>query len=272
MVDFSYCKINLGLNVVSKRSDGFHNIETVFYPVNWREPIEVLESTDNEQIKLNLSGKSIEGELKNNIIVKTFLKMQKIRRLPKIAVYLHKLLPMGAGLGGGSSNAATFINLLDRKFNLKLNKEEKINIAKEIGSDCAFFIEGNPVFAKGKGDEFETIKINLDAYYILIVYPNLHSNTKVAYEGVIPQKPERGIKDIIENVSIENWKNFLFNDFEKSIFKVYPEIEKLKSDLYEHGAVYVSMSGSGSAVYGIFNEEPEIILPRHYTAYLQVPK
>jgi 4-diphosphocytidyl-2-C-methyl-D-erythritol kinase len=179
---------------------------------------------------------------------------------------------MGAGLGGGSANAATFINLMDRKFGLKLTLSEKITIAKEIGSDCAFFIEKNPVFAQGKGDEFEKIELNLDRYYILIVYPNIHSNTKLAYQGIVPKKSERCIKDIIENVSIEKWKDFLYNDFEKSIFKTYPEIEKIKSDLYENGAVYASMSGSGSAVYGIFNEEPEINFPESYQIHIQIPK
>jgi 4-diphosphocytidyl-2-C-methyl-D-erythritol kinase len=271
MLEFSPCKINLGLHVVEKRGDGFHNIETVFYPILWEDALEVVESNDNQPFTINFSGKIIEGDLTENIIYKAYVLIKEKYPVPNIKVHLHKNIPMGAGLGGGSSNGATFINLIDKKFNLNIPLSTKLDIAKKLGSDCAFFIEQKPVFATEKGDVFEPITINLNAYYILVVYPQIHSNTKIAYSGVTPKKPELSIRSIIEQKPINEWKNLLVNDFENSVFNAFPEIKELKELLYKQNAIYACMSGSGSSVFGIFDKRPTIEFPKHYEYFLQEP-
>lgn len=178
---------------------------------------------------------------------------------------------MGAGLGGGSSDAAHFINLISKKFNLPFSSEKKISMAKQIGSDCAFFINNHPTYAQGKGDEFSNIHVDLSMYYILVVYPNIHSNTQDAYATLVPKTPENELREIISHSPVENWKNLLVNDFEPSLFKKYPAIAELKNELYALGASYASMSGSGSAVFGIFKSEPQPKLPEGYRYYLQKP-
>lgn len=255
MIDFPNCKINLGLNVTEKRPDGYHNIETVFYPVAWCDALEILE-TNNNPFELTVSGLSVSGPIEQNIIYKAWLGLNAIIKTPPMAVNLHKILPMGAGLGGGSSDAAFFLKLANKKFNLGLNTKQLSEIAKTLGADCAFFIENTPVFAVGKGDEFTAIKVDLSKYYILVVHPGINSNTAEAYAGITPKKPEFSLKEIIENEPIENWKSVLFNDFEKSIFKKYPQVEELKNYLYQIGAIYSAMSGSGSAVFGVFKFKP----------------
>ncbi len=270
MLVLSGCKINLGLNVLERRNDGFHNIETVFYPLNWSDVLEVLESTDNQSIKMSFSGHPFIGSESDNIIVKAFDLIKKSYSVPNIKVHLHKNVPMGAGLGGGSSNASCFINLLDAKFDLKIPLNKKLEFAKQLGSDCAFFIENKTVFAKEKGDVFESVKIDLSNYYILVVYPNVHSNTKMAYQGVIPKRPTTSIKNIIETKSIEEWRTLLVNDFENSVFKNLPQIKDLKQILYDVGAIYASMSGSGSAVFGIFKTKPNFDAG-NFPCYLQEP-
>ena len=272
MLDFSACKVNIGLNVVEKRSDGFHNIETVFYPIEWHDALEVLETTENQEFKMSFSGSPISGALEDNIVYKAYQIIKKEYSLPPIKVHLHKNIPMGAGLGGGSSNGASFINLIDKTFHLNMPLATKTEIAKQLGSDCAFFIESKPVFATEKGDVFQPLKINLSHYYILIAYPNIHSNTKIAYGGVTPKQPKLSIKTIIETKPIEQWKALLVNDFEASVCKAFSEISSLKQTMYDVGAVYASMSGSGSAVFGIFKERPKMSFDKGYSFFLQEPK
>jgi 4-diphosphocytidyl-2-C-methyl-D-erythritol kinase len=270
MLVFPGCKINLGLNVIEKRTDGFHNIETVFYPINWKDALEVIPSKTVQNIEISTSGLPIKiGQKEENILYKAWSLMAKAHKIPLLEVYLHKSLPMGAGLGGGSSDAASFLKILDQKFDLKVPKSELLEMARSLGADCAFFIENAPVFASQKGDVFEKIELDLSAYHILIVYPAINSNTKEAYEGVNPTKPLRNVKDIVLNEPIENWKSSLINDFEKSIFKKYPEVEALKRKLYDSGAIYASMSGSGSACFGIFKEKPNLSFPENYLWHLQ---
>ena len=271
MIDFANCKINLGLNVTQKRPDGFHNIETVFYPVKWRDAIEIVVGGD-VPFDLKISGLNVIGNLEENIVFKAYKLLTKEAELPNLKVYLLKVLPMGAGLGGGSSDAAFFLKLANKQLNLNLSTEQLTEIARKLGSDCAFFVKNVPVFAKGKGDEFESISVDLSKYHILVVYPGINSNTKEAYEGVVPTQPSKSVKDIVTTEPIENWKTLLVNDFEKSIFNKYPEIEKLKSDLYKNGAIYASLSGSGSAVFGIFKTKPEISWPENHSWYLQEAK
>lgn len=263
MILFPNAKINLGLNVIEKRPDGFHNIETVFYPVNWCDALEVLGSQD-KPFDLTITGLTVLGSLEDNIIYKAWKALNLVVKTPPMKVSLHKVLPMGAGLGGGSSDAAFFLKLANQKFNLNLTTQQLIEVAKTLGADCTFFIENTPVFATEKGDKLSPISISLKDYHIMLVHPGINSNTKEAYDGVIPTKPARSVKEIVENEPISNWKNCLFNDFEKSIFKKYPEVEKLKNQMYEAGAIYASMSGSGSAVFGIFKEKQTITFPTTY--------
>ncbi|MEO6301734.1 MAG: 4-(cytidine 5'-diphospho)-2-C-methyl-D-erythritol kinase, partial [Bacteroidia bacterium] len=191
--------------------------------------------------------------------------------LPPIKVQLYKNLPMGAGLGGGSSDAAFFIDLLNSKFGLGLTSTQMGKMASKIGSDCSFFIKNHPVLAKGKGDEFSEIKIDLSGYYILIVFPNINSNTKEAYDGIVPSPPKNDLKNIIENKPVSQWKDHLTNDFEETVFIKYPQIKELKQDLYASGALYASMSGSGSSVFGIFDKQPATNFKTGYRFYLQTP-
>ncbi len=258
MICFPNAKINLGLNVTEKRSDGFHNIETVFYPIGWNEALEVIVNKDSqEEFNLHLSGIPISGNIQDNLLYKAYCIIKQTKALPHINVYLHKTLPMGAGLGGGSADAAFFINLLNEQFQLNLTETERVDIAKKLGSDCAFFIKNTPVYAEQKGDVFTDIKLDLSDLYISIIYPNIHSNTKEAYSLVKPQQPTKSLLEIIKQ-PISTWKKDLVNDFEKSIFSLYPAVEKTKHDLYELGAQYACMSGSGSAVFGLFEKEPDI--------------
>jgi 4-diphosphocytidyl-2-C-methyl-D-erythritol kinase len=266
MLVFPGAKINLGLNVIEKRGDGFHNIETVFYPINWKDALEVLPSKTSQDIDIKPSGWPLRIDRKeDNILYKAWNLLAKKHKIPPIEVFLHKNVPMGAGLGGGSSNAAAFLKLLNQKFGLKIPKTEILDAARSLGADCAFFIENEPVFATQKGDVFEKIELDLSTYHLLIVFPGINSNTKEAYEGIQPKRPAKSVKDIVLNEPIGTWKNTLVNDFEKSIFKKYPEVESLKKKLYDGGALYASMSGSGSACFGIFKERPQFNFPGNYS-------
>ncbi|MDF2447834.1 MAG: 4-diphosphocytidyl-2C-methyl-D-erythritol kinase [Bacteroidota bacterium] len=258
MICFPNAKINLGLHVTEKRADGFHNIETVFYPVGWNDALEVIEAKSPEpEFNLHVSGLPVTGNTTDNLLYKAFTLIRQIKPLPAMDVYLHKVLPMGAGLGGGSSDAAFFINLVNEQFDLNFPEEERLQIARQLGSDCAFFIKNKPVLATQKGDVFEEINLNLAHLFIAIIYPNVHSNTKEAYSLVKPQRPSHSLPDILTQ-PVSTWKHELVNDFEKSIFSVYPVVEKTKNDLYDLGALYACMSGSGSAVFGLFEHRPVI--------------
>ncbi|MBX3165032.1 MAG: 4-(cytidine 5'-diphospho)-2-C-methyl-D-erythritol kinase [Bacteroidetes bacterium] len=272
MIAFPNCKINFGLHVINKRSDGFHTIETVFYPVNWCDALEVIENKGSkESFTFSHSGLPIDGAPESNLIYKAWKLISTEKKLPPLSVHLHKNIPMGAGLGGGSSDAAAFINLLNTQFELNYSEHDRLNIASQLGSDCAFFIKNSPVLAKGKGNEFSDIQINLSKYYIVLVYPNIHSNTKAAYEGLTPKEPQHSLKDILETYSVNEWKDVLVNDFEVSIFKKYPEIKTLKETLYNCGALYAAMSGSGSSVFAVFEKRPDVSFPAEYSFYLQEP-
>lgn len=257
MICFPNAKINLGLHVTEKREDGFHNIETIFYPVGWNDALEVVESKESKDFNLHLSGLPVSGNVSDNLLYKAYELIQGKKTLPSLEVYLHKVLPMGAGLGGGSADAAFFNNLLNEQFDLKFTETERMDMARQLGSDCAFFIKNKPVLATQKGDVFKDLDLDLSHLYIAIIYPNVHSNTKEAYSLVKPQQLSRSLSEIIQQ-PISTWKNELVNDFEKSIFSLYPVVEKTKNDLYDLGALYASMSGSGSAVFGLFEHKPEM--------------
>lgn len=258
MIAFPNAKINIGLNIIEKRVDGFHNIESVFYPIKLTEALEIVENkNNNDSVIFSSSGISIPGNTSDNLCIKAYNLISKDYPLPKIKIHLHKHIPIGAGLGGGSSDAAFFIRLLNDKFQLGLAWGEMHHYAKQLGSDCSFFISNKPSFVKGKGDDFEGIELDLSNYFIVLVYPFIHINTAVAYSGINPKKAQRSLEDDIQKLKITDWKNFVHNQFEDSIFIKFPEIKTIKEKLYSLGATYASMSGSGSSVYGIFEKPTE---------------
>lgn len=257
MLCFPNAKINLGLNIIEKRPDGFHNIETVFYPIPLCDALEISETKSEQPYKFSSSGITIDIDPSENIVIKAFELIASKFNIPTTAIHLHKNIPFGAGLGGGSADAAYMMKMLNDFYKLKLDNDQLEDLAVQIGSDCPFFIKNEPVFAEGKGEIFSPTKVDLSGYFILLIKPEIHISTPEAYAGVTPVKPNQSLKTLIE-LPIENWKDCIHNDFEASIFPNHPELKKIKEELYQSGAVYAAMSGSGSSMFGIFKEEPTI--------------
>ncbi|MDQ3394188.1 MAG: 4-(cytidine 5'-diphospho)-2-C-methyl-D-erythritol kinase [Bacteroidota bacterium] len=255
MVVFPNAKINLGLKVTEKRNDGFHNLETCFYPVLWKDALEVIESTKTQ---FTSTGIEVPGKVEDNLCVKAYKILAKDYSLPPVAMHLHKSIPIGAGLGGGSSDASFALKAINEVFNLFLDPEILMQYAAELGSDCPFFVENKPVLARGKGNIFEPINLDLSAYFVIIVFPGIHVSTAGAFSKISPSEPKINLKEVLENTSPEMWKNYLVNDFEESVFADFPQIAKIKDTLYKSGALFSSMSGSGSAVFGIFDKKPQL--------------
>ncbi|MFZ4740799.1 MAG: 4-(cytidine 5'-diphospho)-2-C-methyl-D-erythritol kinase [Bacteroidales bacterium] len=255
MIAFPNCKINLGLYIENKRSDGFHNIKTVFYPIELTDVLEIIES-DTSHFVMSMSGIPVNGDFRSNLCYKAYSLLKNDFSLPAIKIHLHKAIPHGAGLGGGSSDAAFTIKMLNNKFNLNLNIKQMQQYASKLGSDCSFFIENKTVIAKEKGYVFENIEISLNDYHIIIAKPNIGVSTPDAYKWIKPRNEEIDIMSIIKQ-PIEHWKDILINDFEESVFKKHPIIASIKELLYKNGAIYAAMSGSGAAVFGIFKEIPQ---------------
>jgi len=252
MICFPNAKINLGLHIISKRADGYHNLETVFYPVNLCDALEIVPAAGGKTT-FTQTGIPIEGKPEDNLVLKAYNLLKKDYDLPEIAIYLRKEIPAGAGLGGGSSDAAFMIKLLNDFAGLKLSVEQMEEYALQIGADCPFFIQNQPVFAEGTGSVFSPVNVSLQGYRLVIVKPDVSVSTKDAYAQVKPQQPAVSLKEII-NLPVNEWKNHLINDFESGVFARYPEIGEIKQRLYAEGALYASMSGSGSAVFGIFDK------------------
>lgn len=260
MITYPNAKINLGLNIVEKRPDGYHNLETIFYPINLQDALEVTELENEEgEYKLKVSGVPIEGDTENNLVVKAYRLLKKdFPDMSPINIHMFKHIPTGAGLGGGSADAAFMIKLLNEKFNLKLSIEKMEKYAAILGADCAFFIQNKPVFASGIGNIFENITLSLKGYYIVLVKPDIFVSTKDAFSHITPMHPNQSLKEIVR-MPVETWRATMKNDFEESVFQKYPEIAAIKDKLYDMGAIYASMSGSGSSVFGIFREQVEHI-------------
>jgi len=252
MVVFPNAKINLGLNVTSKRPDGFHDIETLLYPIAFRDILEIIPS-ETGNLEFQVTGRKVPGEMMDNLCVRAFDLLAADYQVPPVRMHLHKIIPMGAGLGGGSSDAAFTITLLNDLFSIGLSTAKMMDYAGRLGSDCAFFIENRPAFASGRGDQLDPAKLDLTGYSCIVVVPPIHADTSAAYAGVTPKKPVRPIHSII-SMALPGWKDHLCNDFEKTVFKRFPAIGVIKEQLYSAGAVYSSMSGSGSSVYGIFRK------------------
>jgi 4-diphosphocytidyl-2-C-methyl-D-erythritol kinase len=259
MILFPKCKINIGLNVVEKRLDGYHNIESIFYPVNLCDALEIV-SQDQKRgtITISISGIEILGSSEDNLCHKAYHLLNKQFNLPGIDLFLHKAIPMGAGLGGGSSDGASTLVLLNQLFDLKLSLYQLKSYASQLGSDCAFFIESAPCYVQGRGEELSKIKDTLKDFFVVLINPGIHINTAKAYSFLKPTNPAINCYQVVNEQPIESWKNSLTNDFEKYAFETFSLVKDIKKELYNSGAIYSSMSGSGSTVYGIFNKEVDL--------------
>lgn len=258
MITFPNAKINLGLNIVEKRPDGYHNLETVFYPVPIEDALEVNVLNEGDaKFRLNQAGLQIEGEADNNLVVKAYKLLDEKFNLPPVDIHLFKHIPSGAGLGGGSSDAAYMLKLLNEKFSLQLTQEALEEYAASLGADCAFFIRNTPTYAEGIGNIFSPISLSLEGYKIIVVKPDIFVSTREAFAQIKPHRPEVPLKEIVKQ-PIEEWKELMLNDFEESVFPQFPAIREIKEELYGEGAVYAAMSGSGSSVFGLFEPETEL--------------
>ncbi|MDH6533731.1 4-(cytidine 5'-diphospho)-2-C-methyl-D-erythritol kinase [Parabacteroides sp. 52] len=251
MICFPNAKINLGLNIVSKRPDGYHNIETIFYPVPVKDALEIVPAIANESF--TQTGISVDGPAENNLVVKALGAFRQKYTIPPLEIHLLKAIPFGAGLGGGSADAAFMLKLVNTYCALGLTTEQLEEIAQSIGSDCPFFIRNTPVFATGTGNLFTPISLSLKGYHFCLVKPNVTVSTPEAYALVSPKAPVLSLQEIIQ-MPVSSWKEYMVNDFEESVFTRYPVIADWKEKLYQAGAVYASMSGSGSSVFGLFEE------------------
>jgi len=249
MISFPNAKINLGLHVIRKRDDGFHDIETVFYPISIHDSLEIL-AIEGETVLKQYGLKLPEGE---NIVLKAYKLLKQESDIPAVDMHLLKNIPGGAGLGGGSSDAAHTLLMLNDLFELNISSAGLEALAAKLGSDCAFFIRNRPVFASGRGEVLGEINLDLSGYEIRVINPEIHISTAEAYGFVKPDAERPSLREIIQQ-PLSDWKDILINDFENPIFKKYPEIREVKESLYDMGAIYASMSGSGSAVYGIFEK------------------
>ncbi len=264
MIAYPCCKINLGLNIVNKRKDGYHNIETIFYPVPLHDVIEINKMHEDFPSMLNcdikVTGTYLNNcEDKDNLVVKAYNLLAKRFYLPRIHAHLYKQIPSQAGLGGGSADAAYMIKMLNEHFHLKINNDEMQQLATKLGADCAFFINAKAAFATGIGNELTPIKTEINALkgcYLTLIKPDIAISTAEAYSNIKPQQPKKCCKDIISQ-PISTWKEELKNDFEEPLFTKYTELKDIKKRLYEEGALYAQMSGSGSTIFGIFDKKPK---------------
>ncbi|HEY0110460.1 MAG TPA: 4-(cytidine 5'-diphospho)-2-C-methyl-D-erythritol kinase [Fibrella sp.] len=265
MIAFPACKINLGLQLTERRPDGFHNLLSAFYPIGWSDALEIIPAPT---FRFTTSGLPIPGSsvssqpngsadaATHNLCVRAYDLLRADHDLPPVQMHLHKVVPIGAGLGGGSADAAATINLLNTQFDLHLTVEQREAYARQLGSDCAFFIQNRPQYCVEKGDVFEEISLDLAGFHLLLVYPNLAISTAEAYAGVTARQPDVPLRTLLK-APIEDWRGQVHNDFEDSLFPKYPVLADIKQQLYDMGAMYASMSGSGSTVYGIFSAPPE---------------
>ena len=262
MIVYPNAKINIGLNVVEKRPDGYHNLETVFYPIGLQDILEikVLDEGNVPECgyKLKITGTILDGSPEDNLVVRAFKMLKHDFNLPPVSIGLYKHIPTGAGLGGGSSDAAFTIKTLNKRFDLRLTDEQMEDYCTRLGADCPFFIKDTPVFATGIGNEFHPVSFSLKGKHLVLVKPDIFVSTKDAYAKVNVRRPYTPLPELLAQ-PLETWKDTVINDFERSVFSKYPEIAAIKDSMYDIGAVYASMSGSGSSVFGIFDEPVENI-------------
>lgn len=266
MVVFPNAKINLGLRIVAKRNDGYHDLETIFYPLPFYDALEIIRQPSGAGLSFTSGGLTIAGGTNDNLCVKAYELLKKdFSSLPPVQLHLHKAIPSGAGLGGGSADASFTLKLLNEMASLGLSTEQLQQYALQLGSDCPFFILNQPCFASGRGERLEPVHIDLSIYSLVIVNPGIHIPTGPAFSWLQPATPSSSLKQVIAS-PVDTWKNELINDFEAPVTQRYPEIGTIKEALYKAGAVYASMSGSGSTVYGIFpkNTVLDISFPEEY--------
>lgn len=277
MVVFPNCKINIGLHVVRKRADGYHDLETIFYPLPLRDVLEVVKSEAGSRkqeeeynpVTLHMSGLPVQGKPEDNLCIKAYhLLQQYYPQLPFIDMYLHKAIPMGAGLGGGSADGAFTLQLLNEKFQLNIPREKLLDYSLQLGSDCPFFIINKPCYATGRGELLQAVKLDLSAYSFLVVHPDVHINTGWAFSQLTPAPSSQSLQEIIQQ-PVNNWRSVLKNDFEAPVCKQHPDLQAIPEKLYDAGALYASMTGSGSCFYGIFPKEqlPALQWPAHYAVF-----
>ena len=278
MITFPCAKINLGLNIVSKRPDGYHNLETVFYPIPLTDALEIKymdEKFPSESpCDLKITGKDVDCNEEDNLVIKAYQLLAADFQLPRVHAHLVKRIPTQAGLGGGSSDAAYMIRLLDERFRLNIGIPEMERYAAKLGADCAFFITADPSYAEGIGDVLMPVDVpgaGLGGYYLAVVKPSVAVSTRDAYAAIVPKTPAKCCRDIVRQ-PIETWKDELVNDFEAPIFAMLPELAAIKQSLYDAGAVYAAMSGSGSALFGIFREQPTGLEKEFEGMFCQVMK
>ncbi len=253
MITFPNAKINIGLNITARRPDGYHNIETLFYPIALCDILEIVPSCNNETT-LSITGIEVDGDIEHNLVMKAYKLLQSQYRLPAVEIHLHKVIPFGAGLGGGSSDAAYTLGMLRDMFALPLSDDDLALCASQLGADCPFFIYNKPLIATGIGNEFAPIDFSLKGKHIVLVKPSISVSTAQAYSQVTPCPPDTPLCQRVA-FPIDRWRDRVVNDFEKSVFPIHPRIAAIKQRLYDMGAEYASMSGSGSSVFGIFNEQ-----------------
>lgn len=272
MILFPNAKINLGLRIIERRNDGFHNIETLFVPIAL---CDVLEFTNSETPRntIKVTGLLQENDPEDNLVLRAWELMYEKYNIPHLNIHLHKAIPIGAGLGGGSSDAAFMLKGINDLFNCGCSNEELKKMAARLGSDCPFFIENVKALGTGRGEELQAIELNLDQYKLLLVNPGIHISSKEAYDGVTPGKQDQSLIDLVKN-PVAKWKHCICNDFENTILPKYPKIQEIKSSMYGSGAIYSSMTGSGSTVFGIYSklkkEEIDALFPDDFISIIDI--
>lgn len=259
------CKINLGLNITERRPDGYHNLQTIFYPVPLYDELTICEGVDEDE--LMLGGHPLEGDTQDNLVLCAVrLLREEEFQFPPLSISLKKVIPSGAGLGGGSSDAACVLREVSRLYDLSLSEDQMQKLVRRLGADCPFFINPKPLYAEGIGDEFTPISLDLSGWYLMLVKPDVHVSTREAYAGVKPHMPTFSLLDTA-SLSVGQWADRMVNDFEASIFANHPLLSEIKEELYRQGAVYASMSGSGSTLFGLFRSRPccEQEFAEHFT-------
>jgi len=254
MLIFSPCKINIGLNIINKREDSFHNLKSVFYPVPLYDILEIVKNKNKnaQPIEFKTSGLEINGNFTDNIVFKAIELLKEDYKIAPIKIHLHKVIPMGAGLGGGSANGANTLLIVKELFGLNIPFNKLLNYAAKLGSDCPFFIYNSPCIVEGRGEKITPIELDLSRKYLTLIYPHIHINTRVAFSKIIPSDKNINFKEI-NKLDIKEWQHIFVNDFEKPMCELFPELNNIISSLKDSGAEFVSMTGSGSAIYAMSN-------------------
>lgn len=254
MISFPNAKINLGLKITGKRPDGYHTLQSLMIPIGL---CDILEFVESERDAFNTSGLPVPGEIRNNLVIKALEIIRKVHKIPPLNVHLHKIIPMGAGLGGGSSDGAMMLKMLNSYFNLGITESELFKMAAALGSDCSFFVRNTGALVSGTGDISEPFEHNLSGYHLLLIDPGFPVSTADAYAGVVVNNDPSDLRPVLAG-DIKDWKVMLMNDFEQNVFSKFPVLAEIKNKLYDHEAIYAAMSGSGSTIFGIFGREPEL--------------